>query len=215
MVDRRRLGIGIGAPRAHLLQYVVRVTVVVQPGRQPRADVATARNRRKIVEFLQQVVVGQRLDDAERKRRAANAAAGQRQCRQPASIRHSIDLTPPRLLALFDQPALGIADGQQIRWGSCARIERRQFVQQGFRQGVWLGDLVRHGWTPVFSFGLELCSPPIKAQAKSRGSRNRTFGVHLKAWPQFLLKLADGVPFIPRKAPGKRRSRQPRPWIPG
>ena len=148
MIDRWRLAIGIGAPRAQLVQHLVRVTAVVQPSRQPRADIAAARNCRQIVEFLQQVAVGQRLNDAERKRCAANAAAGQRQCRQSASVRHAIDLAAPRLLILFDDPALVVADGQQARWGSCARIERRQFVQQGFRQRVWLGDLVRHGWTP-------------------------------------------------------------------
>jgi hypothetical protein len=47
----------------------------VDEGRQPAADVASARYARQVVELTQQPQFGQRLDDAEIEGGAADAAA--------------------------------------------------------------------------------------------------------------------------------------------
>ncbi len=51
------------------------------PGREPAADIAAARHHRKIVEFEQDVALGQRPQDAQPERSAADAAARQAQGR--------------------------------------------------------------------------------------------------------------------------------------
>ena len=52
------------------------------PRRQPAADVAAARDRGEVVEFLEQLELAERLQDTQIERRAPDTAAGQRQAHQ-------------------------------------------------------------------------------------------------------------------------------------
>jgi len=100
MLQRRRLKIGILALRAEMSDDGVGILGVVKPSRQPRADISAARHRREVVELVQQFMIDQRLDHAERYRRAPDAAPGEAQRAQPLHVEQAVEGAPTR--ALFD-----------------------------------------------------------------------------------------------------------------
>ena len=90
-LGRRVAQIVFGASDAGQPARSYRLTPLNQSA-EKRADVAAARDRRQHVDMPQQAVRGQRLEQAEAERRAADTAARQRQAdgvaRQPAGLRH-------------------------------------------------------------------------------------------------------------------------------
>ena len=113
--------------------------VAVQPRREPAADVASARDGREVVEFLQQLVARESLQEAERERPAADAAAGERERGVPARVEprvyrreaHVRDLLQLFGESLFEQEAVGV--GQRLARHAVAP---RAQVKQGARRVV-------------------------------------------------------------------------------
>src|SRR4051812_30905572 len=62
-------------------------TPVPRPGAEPSPDIASARNRRNIIELIQQIVARQRLHYPQSKRGAAYPAPGQAERASRVSVR--------------------------------------------------------------------------------------------------------------------------------
>src|SRR4029077_15933324 len=96
MTDRERLAIRIGSFLFELGQYV-RGTIKLQPGREPGTDISAAGYGRHVVEVVQQVAIGETLDDAERDGRAADPPARQTEGAEIEPMSQFVQKFPPGL----------------------------------------------------------------------------------------------------------------------
>ncbi len=124
-----------------LLQDLVAQPLPLDPGDEPAADVAAARDRRQVVEVAQQALLRQPLQDAEVEGGAADAAAGEGQAGEAGAVRLVVDdllgvLAPRRIGGRRELVSAPLAQG----------ADRRQLLPESLLEGPGqLGGDRAHG----------------------------------------------------------------------
>jgi hypothetical protein len=109
----QRLGLGVElrvpAPAAQVFDDAFEpVRVSVNPRRQPAAGVAAARDGREVVEAVEEAALRERLDDAERERAAAYAAAREADGRPLGRVQASDGPREPQVVDAPERPRKGV-----------------------------------------------------------------------------------------------------------
>ena len=95
----------------------------MQPGREPTADVAAARNGREVIELLQEVVAREPLDESERERAGAYAAARKTERLRADGVQTPVDGREADIAQPLQVVGEGLFEQEAVEVVECAAEE--------------------------------------------------------------------------------------------